>query len=826
MANTSTLTNDFSAALASPWVSSDGANAYTTGGQLRINCTSGYPTVYTATADYTLDSIYLRVAQVPNVGAGTTSLFLGLNVDDDNTVQMAWENGGLSARIKNATVYDVFHSAAFDPVDHAWWDISVVGSDIVWSTSPDGLSWSTFHTEPTSAFDSSLSGSLRVAVFSGYYGAESDPGFTLVDNLNTPPAAVAASATIPLLIEIEPGGSPSTTPTQDISSLVLRSRGITLSRGRQDEQSDVSAGTATMTADNSGGDFTPTGSGYDMTTRVPVRVRADLGGDGLWDLWSGALTSVETSWSSGVEPLAVLSFSERLARFEQTQLPAALTLATRTLPGLRWSWPMTDASGAAAAGNPDDPGQGSLATPRLRVNGESSDGIIEMGAGAAPGADEMTCATFTAGSPGAGSLRLQADASGVPWSTSVSNPPLVVPTDRTLAVWFRIPDVPAANVVLAFLGELVTIGGIWLQVNTSGLLEGRVYDVATATSVSLTTTSPVTGGRWHLAVLTTDVSGGSPTRLWVDGQLVTSTTMSGSAGTRLRGSVVVGGTDGVSSDFNGQVSHLMVTPMLVDDDDVAVLWDAGAGGLDVAGRTRWVSGAVYSTLTASGAAPSIVLEAQRMADRSLMDVLREAASAARGVVYLAPDGDLMLDTIGDRVNRPVDLSVSARDVDPSSHLSFDDQGLVNDVTATQPYQGGSVRREDALSIAYRDRSSESFDVPIRDRATLESWALNHLALFGGPTLRWRQIVIDVQTKQSTVSVVDLLSLEVGSLIEVTGLPTDSSPSSTVYVFVEGVEHSFDADSWTATFNVSPAYYLTGVAVFDSSEFDDGSTFGP
>jgi hypothetical protein len=54
---------------------------------------------------------------------------------------------------------------------------------------------------------------------------------------------------------------------------------------------------------------------------------------------------------------------------------------------------------------------------------------------------------------------------------------------------------------------------------------------------------------------------------------------------------------------------------------------------------------------------------------------------------------------------------------------------------------------------------------------------------------------------SAVPAASTLAVDIGSIVRVTGLPRGSA--TLVDVFVEGVNDTIRADSWTRTFNTSP-----------------------
>jgi len=71
-----------------------------------------------------------------------------------------------------------------------------------------------------------------------------------------------------------------------------------------------------------------------------------------------------------------------------------------------------------------------------------------------------------------------------------------------------------------------------------------------------------------------------------------------------------------------------------------------------------------------------------------------------------------------------------------------------------------------------------------------------------PSPRTDSLRIDGWAKQATVDLDDLLALDVGSRVNVTGLPS-TAPAATLDLFTEGIADTFNADGWQRTLNTSP-----------------------
>lgn len=119
-------------------------------------------------------------------------------------------------------------------------------------------------------------------------------------------------------------GSAPDAPVQewtDVSAYVRLTAGVTWSRGRSDEQSDVEPGRASVTLDNSDGRFTwgNASSPYYPHVVPGIRMRLELGVDeqSLAPVWDGYIDGVPVEWASplGNQAWVRISGTDRLARF-------------------------------------------------------------------------------------------------------------------------------------------------------------------------------------------------------------------------------------------------------------------------------------------------------------------------------------------------------------------------------------------------------------------------------------------------------------------------------------------------------------------------------
>ena len=178
MAATSTLQDDFASASSSKWYFSSGATV--TGGRLSLTPTSSYESIFSInTYDLTGSYALIEIVQAPNIGNGTTELYLEL-VAGSNKLDMLMHNNQLVFRETVSGVRSDTQTS-FDPTLHRWWRIREASGIIYWETSPNSLSW-TVQRQKTPGIPSITA--LSVSLVAGYYGTEPSPGTAIYDNFN------------------------------------------------------------------------------------------------------------------------------------------------------------------------------------------------------------------------------------------------------------------------------------------------------------------------------------------------------------------------------------------------------------------------------------------------------------------------------------------------------------------------------------------------------------------------------------------------------------------------------------------------------------------
>src|SRR5512139_903105 len=187
-----TLTDSFTTEDSTKWDNWADSNVAVVNHAAQFTCTSGYPYLLTQNW-YSLQgsAVFCEVAQRPNVGNGTTDLYLEVYVAEQNSAYMQVQNNSLYFgetvnNTPNAT------SITYNATDHRWWRVRESAGTIYWDTSPDGNTWTNRRNKAVGLYY----GRIRCRFLCGYYGTEPDPGVAIIDNLNVHVAPFGGSGTL------------------------------------------------------------------------------------------------------------------------------------------------------------------------------------------------------------------------------------------------------------------------------------------------------------------------------------------------------------------------------------------------------------------------------------------------------------------------------------------------------------------------------------------------------------------------------------------------------------------------------------------------------
>jgi beta-glucanase (GH16 family) len=157
-----------------------GPNVVLVNGQAQMTPTAAYSSLVSQRRfDLTNSAVSVRLVQPPNVGAGTTQAVMQLTASTGNRLELGWGNNTLYFQEIVGGVTDATY-LGYSATAHRYLRVAHDGTNVVWSTSPDGTTWTTRRTKVSTL---PLTG-VGVNLVAGYYGAETTPGTVLWDELN------------------------------------------------------------------------------------------------------------------------------------------------------------------------------------------------------------------------------------------------------------------------------------------------------------------------------------------------------------------------------------------------------------------------------------------------------------------------------------------------------------------------------------------------------------------------------------------------------------------------------------------------------------------
>ena len=655
------------------------------------------------------------------------------------------------------------------------------------------------------------------------------------------------SRLIPVVVELAPGGTLADVASGgalswvDVSRWVRLDDGIEVSRGCDSGGLAADTGTLSLVLDNSGGQFDGGEYGGALLRDMPIRVR-HLGGGrdyadtaalyvdyGVWAaaeptywdgagpavLWTGAVAGARVSYAGGHVPVVRVSGVDVVQHFQrQVCRPLPVEVAVRQF-GAVACWPLAG----------DGPLGSVVAGPSVPLSVRSfgwpaeEDGV-SLAAAASPGSDgdgaEVEVPLWVGGSarngwaldsgllaPGAGAVgELPVGGEGVavsPWAGGAVAHVMVWPATGSMG------RVRVAACWVSTHGDVVRLG---VDAVDRPFVSWRRSDLP---AVTVTASSAVSSGAWHhLAVRMWSADTlGLDLELVVDGVSAVTGAHS-SAVYRVGDRRVVAGAgvepDGALVDqWVGSVANLTLGPLL-DVGDLAVIAGGrhGWAGDDTVSRFGRVLGAFGYDGVTSGVGLSAMCPSA--ADgQALADVLAEVAVAERAPYWVDAVGRPRFAPRETYWGAPAVVSLPAGVLGAGLEFDMSDTGRRTVVRARRPGGPVVVRTSPADAEASGEVGNGSvLLLRVDSQPQVESLADEAVAeVHSAVQLRTSALAVDVVRSGALVDVGAVLEADVGSVVEVVGLPS-SAPAGAGRWSVRRVTDRLSASSWVRRFDVSAA----------------------
>jgi len=646
-------------------------------------------------------------------------------------------------------------------------------------------------------------------------------------------------------VEVGLNQSPSTAAASltwtDITSSVILSEGINYTTGKSFADRVARPGTMTLTLDNSAqkgtaGRFTVGGpnclSGFNL--RIPIRIYYD-DGTNTADLWYGFIDLLSSRWQNGVRPVVQVTASDRLSRLARINIGNRYTdeILSDSPAGY---WPLDDQGGEISLN------RGSYPFGAMRKFAYTyftdGDGSILLGVDPATkmGADSPKVA-YAATSPSGNGKYLSASAPD-PWDSSghfTETFEVMVNPSKTDGGLFTVGG--ARDQHLASVSAYMVGGALRMSV----VVFPGAYS-ASAQQFNVTSAQSVfTADKWHhVAITQTSTTGPNSTTLngYVNGVQVCTLTFSltGYASPTQfmssNGVLVVGGyvepvsTGGayellIQQLFNGYISNFAYYTSVLSDTRIAEHAKLINGFSNESSSARFnrlckfagLPSGYYASVgrltpTSVGTArASSTMSAQPLLDngtgRNFLSLIQEVADSEQGDIF-SYNNSLIFVTRNGRYNPTTSWSVPAQAINADNGFDYDHTDIVNTARLTNG-DGTVVTSSDATSVSNYDVQSIDTNCYVNTTGQLEAIAYGLAHRSSSPQPRLRNITVDFVTWPSTASSTPLTVMQsyITSVFEVTGLPSSTSPTSTLRLFIEGFSDRITESTWQRTFTASP-----------------------
>jgi hypothetical protein len=631
--------------------------------------------------------------------------------------------------------------------------------------------------------------------------------------------------------------STSTTYWTNITDQVILRAGVNMSTGKTHTDRIARPGSLTLTVDNSrlnGTEGRWTLNGPNQTTgwalRVPIQIRYNNSA-----IWTGYVETVSTRYEAGYRPIVTITAVDILARWQRLNIANALT-AEQLVDKPDAFWPLND-QGTVATNRGSQP-YGNLTIESFQYFLDGAGGLLlGQDTPALWGVDTFTCAYSITSTNGNGKYLSTGD---IPDFNATTHPNTTwsfyfyQSSPTSTGAFFSMYGRPNSTSASVFFNLELNNGNI----NTRYFIDLSVSDLTSTSAV--TTNQPLSSVGWyHITVTHQATSATLPgyTNTWtvyVNGVSVLTTTYtmtnyayllqamqqnvriliggsvdnvvntSGSSTTRVSGAIT-----GWFANFAFYNSALTTTRI-------------GEHAKLINGFTPETSDTRYRRICSYAGLPSTTYNAlsrsnvtmgpQQFNDtngqgRGLLDLINEVAISEYGDVTVNGSGQVIfrarLRKYETALGAPW-VTIPASAINADNGWDFDQTFLANDATLTNG-NGQIAHSENTTSVTAYGRQNITESVYLNILNELEAAARGRAVIESTPGPRLRDMTVDLVTAPQALrdQFDTLMLIDQSKSISITGLPSASSPTATLNMFVDGWSDSITESSWQRTFVASP-----------------------
>jgi len=592
--------------------------------------------------------------------------------------------------------------------------------------------------------------------------------------------------------------------TTDITSLLSIKLPVSVTRGRSDEFSDVQPSVMTLTLDIS--TTTPPTA---LVVGAPIRLRATVNGV-TTNRFTGVVESTQVTWPKGAEAACVVSVTavDSLAALSRRRLSGVLTQAVTTLaPDIYY--PLDEPEGATSCG--DRTGHG---WPTLALAQRGAGGTFSLGGGTGPATESGTAATFERASATAGPY-LTASYTAEQLRLFSTTFAFVVSSSTVAAQsWIRLrrPDIESSDGT-----PLLEIG-----CTAAGYLQIKSAYRAGFTAAG---TVNICDGLPHLILVVCNespggfgIAGAFNVMAGVDSDTLSLTANDTSSPDRVPSifRIDLGGSASTGSNMaSASISRLMLWGRELSAGERSSLVAAATTGFitdSTNGRIQRIAtwAGITNLALETGSVTSVAH--QDTTGLSPIAAMQAVAATERGLVFINGSGQLVFHARSHRDAPTWTALVDANALNEDVTFTTDTQALINKATVSRPAGAAQTFLDSASIAAYDEYATDAELLFTNDTDAYDAaaWLVN---THGTPAPRISTVTLDLLTQTAAITQ-QLQALELGSLIGITGLPSQA-PSGYVALFVEGWSESISVDAWEMVLNTSP---LDSGLVLDSSAY--------